>query len=37
MQTNRKSKNHVTKYLTQIIGNRVKKKGHIFTKKELRI
>ena len=25
------------KYLTQIIGNRVKKKGYIFTKKELRI
>ena len=24
MQTNRKSKNHVTKYLTQIVGNRVK-------------
>ena len=33
MQTNRKSKNHVTKYLTQIVGNGVKNERS-YTRKE---
>ena len=36
MQTNRKSKNHVTKYLTQIVGNRVKNERSYINKERIK-